>query len=44
MAREIERLRRWQRADGLAKSFPGQVGIGCRPAEVMRVPFGESDE
>jgi hypothetical protein len=44
MTREIERLRRSQRADDLAKPFPGQVGIACRPAEVMRVRFGEANE
>jgi hypothetical protein len=44
MTREIKGLRRGEGADDLAKSFPGQVGIGCRPAEVVRVPFGESNE
>ena len=44
MTRKIERLRRSQRADDLAKSFPGQVGVGCRPTEVMRVPFGEPND
>ena len=41
---EIERLRRMQSADDLAKPLPSQVGIGCRPTEVMRVPFREPNE
>ena len=44
MTGKIERLRWGKRANDLAKSFPGQVGIGGRPADVVRVPFGEPDE
>lgn len=44
VTRQIERLRRRQCADDLAKSSPGQVGVCCRLAEVTRVPFRESNE